>query len=768
MKRLYLLSVFIFASLFLKAQTPEKIYIHFDKDIYLPGETVWFKAYVFNNNQLSSLSTVFYTAIYDASGKLIKQKKYPIFNGETNGDFELADTLKTSSLQFVAFTRLMWQIDSSKLYEKAIPVYQDKNIAYDKQKPQKSEISLQFFTEGGTAVEAVPNYFAFKANYSNGRPAQIEGSIVDETNNTVSSFFTNALGLGKVQIQPDKNKVYTAVWKKENGESGHTLLPVIDKIGASFHTEQSGGWLYYSINKSENNDKLNLLSLKAKMNGAEVYNASLNLGKLLKYVDKIPLDSFANGIMEMELLDTKNNVLQKRKVFINHEYKTAQIINLQKSSLPKGQNIIEIDLIDTFKYNLSVSIADISFYENLGSNGIQGEIWFNGNKNLYKLSKENADLLMLTQERSNSKVNLQTNISTDNYLNIIADYKNKNFGLPKTEELSLIINDSITGKQFFTSAPATPTSFNQSGLIFYDSARIYYRFKDDKEMEKYLTLQLVENIKMQRFVKSIENISGKDSSLNRNGQVPMVNNDLQIFIKPKQIAFNEIQTIEGVSVKTRYISPETKRMLELDNKYASGMFSGLARGIQVNVADDPKADRAIDIYSYLVKNLPGLQYTGRLGERIITHPRGTPILFIDETEREMNELESVSPAQIAYIKYVQGIVIGSSFTSSSGALYIYYKKGNDVKISSIPNMRFVKLKGFDWPQQFNNPDYTKAEERKKSDLRSTLYWEPNLIGDNPKIKIEYFNNDISKKLLLIIEGINENGELIHIEKVIEN
>ena len=156
-----------------------------------------------------------------------------------------------------------------------------------------------------------------------------------------------------------------------------------------------------------------------------------------------------------------------------------------------------------------------------------------------------------------------------------------------------------------------------------------------------------------------------------------------------------------------------------------------------------------------------------MGERIITHPRGTPLLFIDEREAEMNELESVSITQVAYIKYVQGIVIGSSFRSSSGALYIYYKKANEVTHSNIPNMRFVKLKGFDWPHQFINPDYTKDEERKKSDLRSTLYWEPNLIGDNPKIKIEYFNNDISKKLLLTIEGINENGELIHIEKVIE-
>lgn len=768
MKRLYLLSVFILASLFLKAETPEKIYIHFDKDIYLPGETVWFKAYVFNNNQLSILSTVFYTAIYDASGKLIQNKKYPIFNGEANGDFELADSLETSSLQFVAFTGLMWQIDSNKLYEKTITVYQDKNIAYEKQKPQNSEISLQFFTEGGTAVEAVPNYFAFKANYSNGRPAQIEGSIVDETNNTVASFFTNALGLGKLQLQPDKDKYYAAVWTKESGEIERILLPTINKNGVSFHIEQSGSWLYYSINKSGNNEKLNLLTLKAKMNGAEVYNGSLKVGKLLKFVDKIPLDSFANGIMEMELLDAENNVLQKRKVFINHEYKSAQIINLQKSSLPKEQNILEINLIDTFKYNLSVSLADISFYENQGSNGIQGDLWFEGNKNLYKLSQENADLLMLTQEASEPKANLQTNISTDNYLNIVADYKNKNFGLPKTEELSLIINDSLTGKQFFTSSPLMPTSFNQSGLIFYDSAKIYYRFKNDKEVEKYLTLHLVDNIKIPSFVKSIENNSDKDSTSFKNGQVSIVNNDLKKFIKPKQIAFNEIQTIEDVSVKTRYISPETKRMLALDNKYASGMFSGLARGFQVNVADDPKADRAIDIYAYLVKNVPGLQTSGRLGERIITHPRGTPLLFIDEREAEMNELESVSITQVAYIKYVQGIVIGSSFRSTSGALYIYYKKGNEVTNSSIPDMRFVKLKGFDWPHQFINPDYTKAEERKKSDFRSTLYWEPNLTGDNPKIKIEYFNNDISKKLLLIIEGINENGELIHIEKVIEN
>ena len=34
------------------AQYPsQKIHLHIDKDIYLPGETIWFKAYLFVNRQ---------------------------------------------------------------------------------------------------------------------------------------------------------------------------------------------------------------------------------------------------------------------------------------------------------------------------------------------------------------------------------------------------------------------------------------------------------------------------------------------------------------------------------------------------------------------------------------------------------------------------------------------------------------------------------------------------------------------------------------------
>ena len=34
----------------------EKIYIQFDKDFYVPGETIWFKSYLFTNDKLNGLS----------------------------------------------------------------------------------------------------------------------------------------------------------------------------------------------------------------------------------------------------------------------------------------------------------------------------------------------------------------------------------------------------------------------------------------------------------------------------------------------------------------------------------------------------------------------------------------------------------------------------------------------------------------------------------------------------------------------------------------
>src|ERR1700741_1752730 len=63
----------------------EKIHIQFDKKIYAPGETIWFKAYIFSGADPSLYSKNFYAELSDASGAILQRKVYPVSESSTAG-----------------------------------------------------------------------------------------------------------------------------------------------------------------------------------------------------------------------------------------------------------------------------------------------------------------------------------------------------------------------------------------------------------------------------------------------------------------------------------------------------------------------------------------------------------------------------------------------------------------------------------------------------------------------------------------------------------
>lgn len=777
MKSTLLLMIFYTVSFRLNAQSVETIHIHFDKNIYLPGETIWFKAYLQNGKGNLINSTNFYIALYDEDGQLQQQKKYPIFDAAVNGDFELPDTLESSKIQLIAFTKAMWLKDSTKIYKKELAVYNNNIGGSGNAFASNQNISIQFFPEGGNNVEAIPNYIAFRAKYENGYPAQVKGVIIEQdSKKIIDSFFTNEMGMGKFQMIPQANTTYLAIWKDDAGSENMTPLPPVSKVGATLHVEQFGNYLHYIITKNSLASNSNQLKLVAKMWNEELYTATFDLKNSTSVINKIPLDSFHNGLLHLTLFEVDNVPLQHRTVLIHKNDKTPRIFNSQQSDSTKEKNVIEIALPDTTMHNLSLSIADINFYEEAQTSTIHHTFLFDESTvgiadkikaALQHQHQNDLDLLMLTKEWHQFDTIAPFQNTTDSYLSLELNYHHKNYALPKNKPLSLIINDSVTGKQFYSPFPATQTSFTQSGLIFYDSAKVYYRNNNDPSLEKYFKIQQLDTIKMPLVIDRIKRTN--DLAIPPNNIISINNKDsfLKSFLDYRPKKFNDIQTIKEVVVKSRYVNLETKRILELDEKYTSGMFSGIARGYQVNVLDDPKVWNYIDIYSYLSLNIPGMRASGRVGSRSIG-ARGTPLLFIDECERPMEMLETVSITQVAYIKYITGIVIGASFISRTGVLYIYLKKGNEIIPSNIPIMPFFRVKGYDLPKEFQVNKSLIKEDKSLVDVRSTLYWNPSLQIENNKVKIEYYNNDLSKKLLLVLEGVNEHGELIRIEKIIQN
>jgi hypothetical protein len=110
-------------------------------------------------------------------------------------------------------------------------------------------------------------------------------------------------------------------------------------------------------------------------------------------------------------------------------------------------------------------------------------------------------------------------------------------------------------------------------------------------------------------------------------------------------------------------------------------------------------------------------------------------------------------------------------SSINPALSVYTKKGSDL-IDRTPkesDLGMVKIAGYSPVKEFYAPDYSENKNAIGNDSRTTLLWLPYIFTDknNLKIPVTFYNNDFSKKIKVVVEGINDDGKLIHFEKIIE-
>ena len=76
----------------------EKVYLHFDKPYYAVGDTIWFKAYVANGQDLpSDLSKVLYVDVISENDTLVRSMKLPVVNTSAYGSITLDPSIYKSS-----------------------------------------------------------------------------------------------------------------------------------------------------------------------------------------------------------------------------------------------------------------------------------------------------------------------------------------------------------------------------------------------------------------------------------------------------------------------------------------------------------------------------------------------------------------------------------------------------------------------------------------------------------------------------------------------
>lgn len=765
----------------------EKLYLHFDRAAYNPGETIWFKAYLYSGAFPSPFSKTLYTELVDQQGSVLQRKTAPFFQGGAAAAFDLPADISSSTVFVRAYTTWMLNFDSSFIFEKALPVLNVANETKPVASNTTAESLLDFFPEGGDLVEGIPSRVAFKATDKRGFPLRITGQVVSSKNEKVADLVPLHDGMGIISFTPVRGEKYTAKWKDEKGKAYTTNLPAALKSGVVLEINNASNGINFKINKHETAD-LNAVYVVAHMHQQLLYRAKANLQSSPVISGVIPTENLPTGIVQVTVFTEDEKPLAERIVFVRQDdYYYITDLNMALRGLaPRGRNVIQIDVPDTIRGNLSVAVTDADlnpplrgeddiFSHLLVAADIKGYVH---NAGYYFSSdvdsvRKHLDLVMMTNGWRRFKWEdvlagrwPEIRHLPEDYLSINAAITGLNRTVLSRQEMTAIVD--INGKQEIINIPLDSSGkISIPGLIFYDTAKVYYQFNNDKDriLTSSASFAFTNGLINKEMSKSIEaGLLARlpiPDSLTEARNKRLAEQQIEIFENEKR----RVQTLDAVEVVAQGKSLKER----MDEEYTSGLFSG-GDGYTFLTEGDPFAASSMTVLNYLQGKVAGLQIVVNGPQASLSWRGGTPTLFLNEMMSDVNMIQSIPMTDVAMVKVFRPPFFGGAGGSSGGAIAVYTKKGQASQDPKFKGLDFAKVPGYTPPKQFFAPDYSQYDEsHTQTDLRPTLYWNPFILTDkdNRRFLLTFYNNDITKRIRVVIEGINESGQITRIEKIFE-
>ena len=142
------------------------------------------------------------------------------------------------------------------------------------------------------------------------------------------------------------------------------------------------------------------------------------------------------------------------------------------------------------------------------------------------------------------------------------------------------------------------------------------------------------------------------------------------------------------------------------------------------------------------------------------------MVTMDGTPMGMDDLAGVNMKEVLFIK-----LVGKSSPKALPVLAITSRQALDQNVILNSKTGFTYLTGYTPAREFYGPKYTtdKILDFHPSDFRTTIYWNPKVRLDkgHKTAKLTFYNNDISNRLRIVVEGMDEEGHLTHLEEIIK-
>ena len=145
----------------------------------------------------------------------------------------------------------------------------------------------------------------------------------------------------------------------------------------------------------------------------------------------------------------------------------------------------------------------------------------------------------------------------------------------------------------------------------------------------------------------------------------------------------------------------------------------------------------------------------------------TPYIFLDGVKiKDPEIIADLDPSTVEKIDVVaERYAIGNYFFP--GIVNVITKTADFSSISLPDYMIRLPYRAIDPVVSFFSPDYSTEEKKENAipDFRNTLYWNPSLKPDKEgKVVAEFWTSDVVSDYEIIVQGINEEGEIITARK----
>ena len=853
----------------------EKLYVHMDKNLYQPGDTIWFKAYTFlyPTNISSDLSNTLYTSLLDKEGNQILDNKFLLSKDGAYGDFFLPDTLEDGFYKMVAYTSWMKNFKPENVFTCDIEVrqifnkdfftklYFDKTsyspgdiikfivhtmasqkdpvakarysyelisgkekivkgksktaengkdtiqftlpesiksyllkliITHSKKEIEKVynipsevvDIDLQFFPEGGDMVEGLESRIAFKAIDEFGRTFDFKGELINENREIIKRIKTDYKGMGAFTLTPLINQSY------------YVQLTEPVRINKLFKLPEpeSNGYVLKIDTVTENNIRLRIKSSRpdkqehicifVQIRGIKYWAAE---GKITDEATmNIPTINMPAGIARITLFNAAQIPMAERLVFVNKHQKLSIRVETDKETYgPRERVIATIKTRDESgnpvpaQFSLAITDQELTVSPEIKNPNILSSVLLQSElkgdiptPNFYfnetnPLAGRALDLVMMTHgwRRFSWDTFLKTDINAlpepiafDMVSGKVyrtngkpAGYANISITQLYPPEISEIQTDDQGSFKF--DFQFTPENFNKVVLVAKSAkGRKNVRIELAEQSDDQFNSKLGKYFKSFRIMPSHYHFS--DFYIKKP----------DLFLKP--LDFDDTKLIPEVIIKAKKKAP-----VESIEAYHARTFGRYKKGEELNpnlpfehwiIQINPRA--VLDRHGNLIFEGPRYNWKGSPFTQTKLYNYGTPLLVLD------GRYWSISFSDLRILEQDQIESIGTLSSSQAfvfygerakyGAIIVTTKKNYIRKVTLNENVAFLRF--YVPTREFYSPKYETEQEKNSEipDLRTTIFWEPNLvIDDTGEATVTFYNADRHCKIKGLVEGASNSGIL---------